>query len=177
MEVAALVLSILAFAASGWAAWATHRGARASESAVETARDALALARVADERDATRQRVESAPRFSVENSKGGPGRSGFKSVLVTCDGVLAYDNVSVALDLDDAKTAELATGFERDERSVHICDLGPMKIGDAREVAIIRRNRESSGQIKLLLTAHHGEVAWTSVHYVGVSPPPRIIFA
>lgn len=171
MDIAALVISILAFAASGWAAWATHRSAKASESAAQTAHDALTLGRVADEREATRQWTESAPKFTVERMK--HRTQGSAHIKVTCEGMQAYDEVTAFLDLNDEATAALTPAFDRDKQTVST-DLGPMQLGETRTMNISHRTPEAATDLKLVFQTRRGGHEWTTIHYVRVAPPPRM---
>lgn len=181
MEVAAFVTSVFALLIACWAAWATHRQATAAETqaaaaqdANATATEALELAHAADARERSRQDLEDRPTFDVTGKRERNAPTIVRLTLLNA-GPLTYDSVSAQPDLTDPETASLLLGIGDPADPQASIQWTTVKAGETVSTSLRRKSVEVAGSAKLIVTATRSDREWTSVHYVAITRPPRMI--
>jgi hypothetical protein len=197
MATAALIVSLLALALSGWASVSYHRQAAANkrsadaaertEEAARRSADAAERSATAAEQSATdarevakterlRHHAERQPSLSLELSDRRPAER--QPARLHSAGPIAYDRVEIWPDMNDAQTRRLVVGVSTtptaDEERVILPHLG---IGQDVDLFIFRSDPELNGRARFIVTCHRDEEEWQSVMHVELPRPQRVIIA
>lgn len=175
MGIAALVVSVLALGAAGWAAFAASQQANLAAKANSTAEHALDVAKSVERVETARLHSEHHPVLEVEPVKG--SRKANRHLRLTSSGPITFDSITLRPDSSDAETVRLVAAIlDASEQEVSSVILQTVRVGDRHDFFLKRTSRETSGTARLLIEVREGSREWAIVTHVRFQPPPRVYF-
>ena len=187
METAGFVVAIAALLLSGWAAWSTHRQAKASErstqaaeSSAAAAAETLATAQKMERYEATRLHAERRPEITLDHRRLKNTRNGqVRGIRLVNKGPIRYDEWHVSVDLNDPETAKLLTGLI-DPEDGQVCPaliVTDVDDGEAVDLEVGRVLPQATGDAKFVVLACSDEEEWRIVLHLRFQRPTRVIVA
>lgn len=167
VDVAALVVSLVALLISAWAAYtsyttrqAAERSADAAEVSADAATEALELGHATEVRERERAYAEQTPLLTATAS--GSGRQ-FQTIRLRNDSRFTYDSLSLTI---RPTTADPVQGFAAGVDPVEIVEeiglVGGLPPQGVFEFVVVRHDRYHSEEpLYLSATATRGEDTWT----------------
>ncbi|MFE3998015.1 hypothetical protein ACFX43_04345 [Nocardioides sp. YIM B13467] len=186
METATFVVAIAALLLSGWAAWSTHRQAKATERATQAAEhsataaaETLATAQKMERYEAIRLHAERRPEISLDSRRLKDTRNGqVRGIRLVNHGPIRYDEWEISVDLRDAETAKLLTGLlDEDEQVCSSVTVADVDQGEVVDLEVGRVLPQVTGDAKFVVLARSGEDEWRVVLHLPYRRPGRIITA
>lgn len=192
METATFVVAIAALLLSGWAAWSTHRQAKATERATQAAErsaaaaehsataaaETLATTQKMERYEATRLHAERRPEITLEHRRLKDNNGQVRGIRLVNHGPIRYDEWRISVELNDPQTAKLLTGLlDEDGEFCSSVTVADVDHGEAVDLEVGRVLPQTTGDAKFVVLARSDEEEWRVVLHLRFQRPGRLITA
>lgn len=186
METATFVVAIVALLLSGWAAWGTHRQAKASERSTQAAErsataaaETLATAQKMERYEAIRLHAERRPEITLDHRRlKGTRDNHVRGIQLVNKGPIRYDEWRVSVDLDDPETAKLLTGLiDEDGQVCSSVTVANVDDGAVVDLEVGRVLPQVTGDAKFVVLASSDQDEWRVVLHLQYRRPGHVITA